>query len=111
MNWVAAGSRRGQRLNDEWKKRRCQPRVTLGIQMNLVRSLKLIRHPISKLGDDLDTTCVEANSDRFQYRVRTTEYHPDKLAHLGQELRELAARKALEINLAMRYIEEDFTGS
>jgi len=102
MNWVAAGSGRGQRLNDEWKKRRCQPLVTLGGQMNFVRLLKLIRHPISKLGDDLDTTCVEASGDRFQYRARIAEYHPDKLAHLGQELRELAARKALEINLAMR---------
>jgi len=76
--------------------------VTLGIQMNLVRSLKLIRHPISKLGEDLDTTYVEANGDRFQSRARIAEYYPDKLAHLGQELRELAARKALEINLAMR---------
>jgi hypothetical protein len=42
---------------------------------------------------------------------RIPEYYSDKLAHLGQELREPAARKALEINIAMRYIEEHFTGS
>jgi hypothetical protein len=99
MNWVAAGSSRGQRLKDEWKlPTACDPRHS----DESFRSLKLIRHPISKLGDELDTTCEEANGDRFQSRARIAEYHPDKLAHLGQELRELAARKALEINLAMR---------
>jgi putative transposase len=70
----------------------------------------LVRHPISKLGDDLDTTCREANGDRFQYRARIAEYHPDKLAHLGQELRELAARKALEINLAIEDLGEKAAG-
>jgi len=54
---------------------------------------------------------VEASGDRFQYRARIAEYYSDKLAHLGQELRELAARKVCEINLAMRYIEAHFTGS
>jgi hypothetical protein len=43
---------------------------------------------------------------RKAYHTRIAEYHPDKVAHLGQELRELAARKALEINLAMDYVEE-----
>lgn len=32
------------------------------------------------------------------------EYHPDKVAHLGKELRELAALKCVEFNLAMDYI-------
>ena len=31
------------------------------------------------------------------YRARLTEYHPDEVAHIGKELREVAARKALEI--------------
>ena len=43
------------------------------------------------------------------YRARMTEYHPDKTLHLGKELREPAARKALEINLAMKFIEENCT--
>jgi hypothetical protein len=43
---------------------------------------------------------------RIAYRARIAEYHPDKVAHLGQELRELAARKALTINLALQYLEE-----
>jgi hypothetical protein len=37
------------------------------------------------------------------------EYHPDKVAHLGPELRGLAARKTLELNLAMQFIEEHVT--
>ena len=34
------------------------------------------------------------------YRLRMQEYHPDKVAHLGAELRALAERKAKEINEA-----------
>ena len=34
------------------------------------------------------------------YRMRMQEYHPDKVAHLGAELRALAERKAREINEA-----------
>jgi len=36
------------------------------------------------------------------YRARMSEYHPDKVAHLGEELQELAHRKALEIQQAYR---------
>jgi preprotein translocase subunit Sec63 len=35
---------------------------------------------------------------RQAYRLRMSEYHPDKVAGLGPELRELAERKAKEIN-------------
>lgn len=34
------------------------------------------------------------------YRERIRQYHPDMVAHLGTELRELAERKAKEINEA-----------
>jgi DnaJ-domain-containing protein 1 len=34
------------------------------------------------------------------YRARMNEYHPDKVAHLGEELQQLAHRKALEIQRA-----------
>lgn len=37
---------------------------------------------------------------RAAYRERMQEYHPDKVEHLGEELRELAHRKALEIQRA-----------
>jgi DnaJ like chaperone protein len=40
------------------------------------------------------------------YRACIAQYHPDKVAHLGQELRDLAARKAVEINLAWEYIQK-----
>ncbi|MDJ0851383.1 MAG: DnaJ domain-containing protein [Myxococcota bacterium] len=37
---------------------------------------------------------------RAAYRARMREYHPDRVAHLGEELQELAHRKALEIQEA-----------
>jgi DnaJ-domain-containing protein 1 len=37
---------------------------------------------------------------RAAYRARMSEYHPDKVAHLGVELQQLAHRKALEIQRA-----------
>jgi len=37
---------------------------------------------------------------RAAYRARMQEYHPDKVAHLGEELRELAHRKAQQIQRA-----------
>ena len=40
------------------------------------------------------------------YRERIKEYHPDKVAHLGAELRALAERKAKEINRAYEYFEK-----
>ena len=43
-----------------------------------------------------------ATMDEIQraYRQRMSEYHPDKVATLGAELRDLAARKAKAINVA-----------
>jgi DnaJ like chaperone protein len=32
------------------------------------------------------------------------EYHPDRVAHLGQELKDLAAKKTTEINAAFAAI-------
>jgi hypothetical protein len=49
---------------------------------------------------------ISIKAARSAYRVRMMEYHPDRVAHLGPELRKLAARKATEINAAMKYIEE-----
>ena len=37
---------------------------------------------------------------RSAYRSLMPQYHPDKVAHLGQELQDLAQRKSTQINLA-----------
>lgn len=37
---------------------------------------------------------------RAAYKARMKEYHPDKVASLGEELQELAHRKSLEIQKA-----------
>jgi DnaJ like chaperone protein len=37
---------------------------------------------------------------RAAYRREMVNYHPDKVAHLGKELQELAKTKAQEINRA-----------
>ncbi len=41
---------------------------------------------------------------RSAYRSRMTEYHPDKVTHLGEELQELAHRKVLEIQRAYQQL-------
>jgi DnaJ-domain-containing protein 1 len=38
------------------------------------------------------------------YRVKLKEYHPDKVAHLGEELKQLATKKTLQINAAYDFI-------
>ncbi len=43
---------------------------------------------------------ASAEDITFAYRQRAAEYHPDKVNHLGRELRELAHKKMLEIQLA-----------
>jgi len=45
----------------------------------------------------------ESDSDRAigkKYKHLIMEYHPDRVAHLGQELKDLAAKKTTEINAA-----------
>jgi DnaJ-domain-containing protein 1 len=37
---------------------------------------------------------------RRAYRRRMSEYHPDKVAHLGEEIRQVATEKSKEINAA-----------
>jgi len=37
---------------------------------------------------------------RAAYRTRMQEYHPDKVAHLGEELQKVAHRKTVEIQQA-----------
>jgi hypothetical protein len=49
----------------------------------------------------------EADSDAAiakRYKQLVMEYHPDRVAHLGQELKDLAAKKTTEINAAFAAI-------
>ncbi len=54
---------------------------------------------------------VSANSGREEvravYRSKLAEYHPDKVAHLGPELRVLADRKTREIIDAFNYLDKN----
>ena len=43
---------------------------------------------------------ASAEEIRDAYRARMREYHPDKVAHLGPDLQQLAHRKTLEIQRA-----------
>ncbi len=41
---------------------------------------------------------------RAAYKARMHEYHPDKVAHLGEELQKVAHRKTLEIQRAYQQL-------
>ncbi len=57
--------------------------------------------PHEILGIDASASGAEI---RAAYKARMHEYHPDKVAHLGEELQELAHRKALEIQKAYQQL-------
>jgi DnaJ-domain-containing protein 1 len=44
-----------------------------------------------------DATAAEI---KFSYRTLMSQYHPDKVANLGDELKTVAERKSKEINIA-----------
>ena len=67
------------------------------------------RHPIkvTSLAQAFDILGISVSSieqARFAYKTRMLEYHPDRVYHLGKELRELALIKTTEFNGAMDYI-------
>lgn len=53
--------------------------------------------PYEILGIDSSASPEEI---RAAYKARMHEYHPDKVAHLGEELQKVAHRKAVEIQQA-----------
>jgi DnaJ-class molecular chaperone len=53
--------------------------------------------PYQILGIDSSASGEEIQA---AYRTRMHEYHPDKVAHLGEELQKVAHRKAVEIQQA-----------
>ena len=62
------------------------------------------RMPHEILGVSRNASAEEIQS---AYRTLATQYHPDKVQHLGSELRELAHRKMIEIQSAY----EQLTGN
>ncbi len=53
--------------------------------------------PCEILGIDASASGEEIHA---AYKARMHEYHPDKVAHLGEELQKVAHRKAVEIQQA-----------
>ncbi len=53
--------------------------------------------PYEILGIDSSASAEEIQA---AYKARMHEYHPDKVAHLGEELQKVAHRKAVEIRQA-----------
>ncbi len=53
--------------------------------------------PYEILGIDSSASAEEVHA---AYKARMHEYHPDKVAHLGEELQEMAHRKSVEIQQA-----------
>ncbi|MCX7774697.1 MAG: J domain-containing protein [Spirochaetaceae bacterium] len=54
---------------------------------------------------ELDNNCVlTADLLKQQYYRLVAQYHPDKVAHLGKELKELAEEKTKRINEAYEYL-------
>ena len=45
-----------------------------------------------------------AEEIKRKYKQMVRQYHPDQVAHLGPELKELAAKKTTEINCAFAAI-------
>ena len=64
-----------------------------------------------KLGADdvLEVLGVSASASsetiRSAYRARMKEYHPDKVAHLGEELQKLAHEKSQQFQRAYRQLQ------
>jgi hypothetical protein len=84
-------------MGDTWRGREPPPKK------NDVR-INSLRQAFDVLG--LAPGKITLGAARAAYKMRMLEYHPDRVQHLGPELRELAARKAPEINLAWDYIQK-----
>lgn len=44
---------------------------------------------------------------KSKYKIRIKEYHPDKAASLGEEIKQLASKKTIEINAAYEYLKTE----
>ena len=52
----------------------------------------------------LPTARFQTKGFKRKYKQMVRQYHPDQVAHLGPELKELAAWKTTEINMAFAAI-------
>jgi hypothetical protein len=66
------------------------------------RKVESLRDAFGILGIPKGRVSIE--QVRLTYKTRMLEYRPDRVAHLGPELRQLADLKAKEFNAAMDYI-------
>lgn len=65
--------------------------------------LKTREDPYTVLGLDRSATNEEV---RKRYLALSAKYHPDKVSHLGKELKDLAHRKFVEISKAYEEIRQ-----
>lgn len=56
-------------------------------------------------------TPITMQDARSAYRDKIAQYHPDKVAHLGPKLREVAELESKRINAAYEYLEQKFGNS
>jgi len=64
------------------------------------------KDPYEILGVNPDATLAEI---RAAYRTAARQYHPDKVAHLGEEFKELAQKKFVEIQDAYNILSQKHT--
>ena len=93
-----------EELNSDKKK--YESREKEGRNENKTDGKMSINKAFAVLGID-DNSTNEQIKDAYKRKVR--EYHPDKVAALGSDLQELAARKTIEINEAYRFL-KNFRG-
>jgi hypothetical protein len=51
---------------------------------------------------------VTMSDVRAAYRKAIAEYHPDKVAHLGEKLREVATAETVKLNVAYQYFQKRY---
>jgi uncharacterized membrane protein YkvA (DUF1232 family) len=83
----------GQRASSQGQQRRDEEASTTSSQKSF--------DPYQVLGIARSATREDIQA---AYRARMREYHPDKVAHLGEELQKLAHDKTLEIQQAYRQL-------
>ena len=45
---------------------------------------------------------------KYQYKKLLQQYHPDKVSHLGKEIRDLSNKKTIEIRQAYDYFKNKY---
>jgi oxygen-independent coproporphyrinogen-3 oxidase len=73
-----------------------------GLPFQTVASFECTLASVAALAPD--RIALYAEDIQAAYRARMREYHSDKVAHLGEELRKLAHDKAIEIQQAYRQL-------